>query len=79
MKHMIRSEIEVIAKAKIREELDRLAAPEWDGHGKMVASQALKKMIAENFAEILGSVQQGMVDMIVANTVNQIRNSMSRM
>lgn len=78
MKTMIRTEIEAIAKAKIKDELENLAAPDWDRHGQMVVSEALKKMIAENFATILGSVQQGMVEMIVQNTVAQIRNNMSR-
>jgi hypothetical protein len=78
IKMLIREQIEAIAKTHIMANLDELTRAHWDSHGQLVASEALKKMIAEHFPVILASIQAGFTEMIVQNAVNHIRNSMQR-
>lgn len=79
LKQMIRSELEAMAKAHLKAELDRLGQVQWNGYGNVMASEAIKTMIAEHFQDILASVQSGFVQMAVRITVEQMRNSMQRM
>jgi hypothetical protein len=78
MKKLIRDEIDAMAKAKLKAEIDKLGASTWDGYGKQVASQAVSKLIDDHFPELLASVQAGMVEMAVMQAVNHMRNSMMR-
>ncbi len=75
---MIRAEIESIAKAHIKSEIEALSGSMWDAFGQRVAGEAVKKLIADNFQLILASVQAGMVEMAVMTATNHIRNSMQR-
>lgn len=78
MKAMIRAEIEALAKAKLKAEIDMLGAVTWDGYGRQVASEAVNKLIDDHFPALLASVQSGMVEMAVMQAVNHMRNSMMR-
>jgi hypothetical protein len=78
IKALIREQIEAIAKTHITATLDELTRAHWDGYGQLVASEALKKMVAEHFPAILASIQTGFAEMIVQNAINHIRNSIQR-
>lgn len=78
MKAMIRDEIVTIAKAHLKSEIDKIGHLTWDGMGERMASEAIRKLIADNFQEILQSVQSGFVEMAVQQAVQHIRNSMQR-
>jgi protoheme ferro-lyase len=79
LKQMIRAEIEGLAKAKLKAELDTLAMGKWGSYGEQLASDAVKKMISEHFTTILAAVQTGFVEAAVMQAVNHLRNSMQRM
>lgn len=78
IKKMIRAEIDAMAQAAVKAELERLGAGHWDSMGRQVAGEAMKTLVAEHFNDILASVQSGMVNMAVFHAVNQMRQSMMR-
>lgn len=78
IKALIREEITAIAKGHVRAKLDELGQNQWDGYGNMIASEALKALIKDNFPTIISAIQAGFADMIVQSALNHMRNSMNR-
>ncbi len=73
---LIRDEFTTLARAHLKTELDRLAANHWGAMGQQVASDAIKKLIEDNYADILASVQAGSVQYAVMMATNNMRNAM---
>lgn len=73
LKQMIKAEIETKAKEAILKELAKLDDGHWNSYGQRVAGDAIKKFIAENFNEMLRSIQGQMVDMSVMMALQKMR------
>lgn len=74
MAQMIRDEINVIAKEKVMAEIHKLGSAHWDAFGAATANEAVIKLVTDNFPALLVSMQNGMMNMLVMNAVNAIRN-----
>lgn len=78
IKEIVRKELEEQSRTYLKAEIDRLGPNMWN-NGSSVVSEALRKLIADNFKDLLASTQAAMVDVAVQLAVNHMRQSMQRM
>lgn len=77
-KRMIREEIEAQIRVSIKDSIDKLGHPTWDAMGQAVMSDAMNKLIKDNFDAVLASVNAGMVHMMINSAMNNLRSSLMR-
>ena len=75
IKKMIDEALREQAQTAIREALDRVHVGTWDVAGNRAVGEAMKKLIAEHFDDVLKSVQVGMVEFAVMAATNHMRNA----
>lgn len=76
-KLMIIEAITIEAKNAIHAEMVK-HAPGWSPYGEEAMAEATKVFIEKHFAALMVSVQRGMIDMAVMQSVNAIRNGNMR-
>lgn len=77
VKKLIADAIEAEAKQHVAVALDTLR-PQWGGYGEEIVTTAVKKLVADNFEELLKSAQHGMVSFVVALAIQKLRDGMGQ-
>lgn len=78
IKRLIRSAIEDEVKTSIKAKMDELGASTWSSMGQRIMSEAMTKLIADHFDEVLASVNAGMVHLMINQAMNNLRHSIMR-
>lgn len=76
IKKLMREALETEAKQHIATQLSKFTA-EWDGYGNKIVTASVKKIVEENFEELLKAVQLGMVEATVGTAINHIRQNIN--
>lgn len=74
LKEIIQTELRAIVNEQLKGELNKLGNGPWIG-SKQAASEAVKKLVATSYQEILESIQRQQVENIVLQAVSQLRAS----